>query len=155
MLYAIPFNYVIHIARAVFASCPHDLTGCTSDEVISVTAGENIKLNATVTHTSGGACGFKQEIKLIKLMKISGVREEQQLLLSRSYRNTGPPIGQNSDKVSLSGGTYDLNFVFTLQNAVHTDSGMYQVTVQGEDPATGAHTAAFTKTFRVTVTGKR
>ena len=137
----------MHLARAVFASCP---TGCTRDEVLSVTAGESIKFNATVIHTSGGSCGFKQEVQHIELMKLNDVHGMQRLSFCDLGRGQEATCN-NNDRVSLSGGRnsrYD--FVFTLSNAIYIDSGLYRVTIQGEHPATGALTVV-SKKFHVTI----
>ena len=148
----------MHTARAVFASCPHNITGCTRDEALSVRAGENITFNATVTHMSGGSCGFKQRVKCIELMKINDINDMQSLSSCDFGLGQEAPCNNVNNRVSLSGGRdprYD--FVFTLSNSIHSDtesdSGLYQVSIRGKHPATDSHTEV-TKTFHVTISGE-
>ena len=58
----------------MFASCPHELSSCTEmvHQNATVGGGGNVSFNATVIHTSGGSCGFVQEITRVTLKKKIG-----------------------------------------------------------------------------------
>ena len=88
----------------------------------------------------------------IELTKLNDVNVDLMQSLS-SCELAGQETCKN-DRVSLSRGRnqrYD--FVFTLSNASHIDSGLYRVTIQGKHPATGSLTEV-TKKFHVTITGE-
>ena len=139
------------VGRAVFSSCP---LGCAGDSVLlSVIERESAKFNATITHTPGGSCGFKQEITRVLLMKINdqfGVDDEQLLSCPTSQTT----LCSNS-KVSLDRGRDPgYEFVFTLSNAVDDDAGPYEVIVEVKHPSTGSITQ-LKKRFNLNINGKR
>ena len=133
----------------MFASCP---LGCTGDPIpLSVTSGGNVSFNATVIYTPGGNCGFKQEVSRIRLRKLQfGIVSNAELLLScATSQTTGCSRGRvilNRDSDSSSS---ELNFNFILSNAhPESDSGLYEVIVEGTHPATGSFTT-ITKKFQL------
>ena len=140
-------GHSILIGSAVFASCP---LGCTGDPIpLSVVSGRNVSFNATVIHTPGGSCGFKQEISCVILRKIQFGMVNNELLLScATSQTTACSRGRvflNRDSDSSS----ELTFKFTLSNAFHdSDSGLYEVIVEGTHPATGSLTT-ITKRFQL------
>ena len=147
------FCFLLVLGRAIFASCP--LTGLDSSASIptslSVEEGGSVGFDATVMHTPGGSCGFRQKITNVQLIKINpefGV-ENEQLLFCNINRDS---VMCSNSRVSLSRGNdpgYD--FVFTLSGASSSDSGMYEVVVGLTVPGTGSDTS-MTKMFRLNVT---
>ena len=136
-----------YIGRAVFSSCPQEINRCSQSPVsLSVAAGGSAPFNATVTHTSGGSCGFLQEIRNIRLVKTDdrfGVPDTP--LLSCS---TGRVTCEDG-RVSLDRGRDPgYEFVFTLSNVTASDAGMYDAILEVVHPATGSFTE-LTKSFRL------
>ena len=137
-------NYYL-TGSAVFASCP---LGCTGDPIpLSVESGENVRFKSTIIHTDGGSCGFKQEILRIALRKVQSGMVHSELLLSCAISQT---TGCSRGRVFLTsreGGS--LNFNFILSNALPgSDSGLYEVVVEGIHPAAGSLTT-ITKRFQL------
>ena len=135
----------------MFASCPSEFDGCTGDPVpLSVTIGSSVIFNATVIHTPGGSCGFKQQVTRVTLKKVNqdfGVSNELLLSCATSQTTTC-----SRGRVLLNRGRdsgSELDFVFTLSNVRHdNDPGLYEVTVEGTHPATGSLTT-ITKRFQL------
>lgn len=101
------------LGKAIFASCLLASDNCVSNPtLLCVVNSGNVHFDATVTHTSGGSCGFQQRITNVQLMKLNpelGVPDE--LLLSC---DTSMALCSNS-RVSLSRGNDPGNeFVFAL-----------------------------------------
>ena len=137
---------ILSIGNAVFASCP---LGCSGDPIpLSVASGGNVSFNATVIHTPGGNCGFKQEVSRVILRKIQFETGSSELLLSCATSQTACSRGRvslNRDGDSRS----ELSFDFALSNTVHdSDSGLYEVIVEGTHPVTGSLTT-ITKQFQL------
>ena len=124
------------LGRAMFTSCPNQFVSCSDNVSLSVVGG-GVRFDATVTHTPGGSCGFRQTITNVQLMKINPKFEiDDELLLSC---NTDSVTCSNS-RVSLSrGNDPGYEFVFTLNNALlGRDDGMYRVDVQVTHPTTSS-----------------
>ena len=125
------------LGSAVFASCPLDLGGCAGDPVpLSAASGGNVSFNATIIHTPSGSCGFKQEISRVILRKIQFSNE---LLLSCATSQTA--CSSNTGRVFLNRGmdsSSELSFVFNSLR--DSDSGLYEVVIEGTHPSTGSLT---------------
>jgi hypothetical protein len=124
----------------VFASCPNDVDGCPGDVALSTEDGGSVSFDATVTHTPGGSCRFRQEIKRVRLIKINpefGIPDET--LLSCGITRTETQCDRTSGRASLSrGNDPGYEFVFTLNNiSLDRDDGMYTVYVELTHPTTG------------------
>ena len=137
---------ILSIGNAVFASCP---LGCSGDPIpLSVASGGNVSFNATVIHTPGGSCGFKQEVSRVILRKIQSETGNSELLLSCATSQTACSRGRvslNKDDNLKS----ELSFNFTLSNTIYdNDSGLYEVIVEGTHPVTGSLTT-ITKRFQL------
>ena len=137
----------------MFASCPHELDGCTEEVSLSVTAGESVVFNSTVVYTPGGSCDFRQEVTEIRLSK--RISETENVLLYSCETNSQEACQTQPDRrVSLDRGSgASLNFIFTLSDTIHSnDSGRYDVIVYKNDPRvqSGSFTT-ITKTFLVHV----
>jgi hypothetical protein len=141
------FILLVLIGSAVFASCP---LGCAGDPIpLSVASGGSIRFKSTIIHTDGGSCGFKQEVSRITLRKLQSGMVHSELLLSCAIsQSTGCSRGRvflNRESNSSS----ELTFNFILSNALHdSDSGLYEVVVEGTHPATGSLTT-ITKIFQL------
>ena len=98
--------------------------------------GNPATFNASITYTPGGSCDFKQEITRIKFLKINNESSRDLLLFSCST-NQGQACVINDDRLSLNRGN-GLNFVFTLSNTHQSDSGVYEVVIEGTHPATSS-----------------
>ena len=134
----------------MFASCPHEFSGCSEKELIHIPVnGGSVNLNATVAHLPGGRCGYKQKIKLIKLMSINQTTNESEHLLTCfvdeiPYRQTRlRPFNGNA---SLNNGSSGFEFQLTLFNISAKDSGLYAVMVELDDVGNGG-IQYLTKTF--------
>ena len=125
----------------MFASCP---LGCTGDPVpLSVESGESVCFKSTIIHIAGGSCGFEQEISRVTLRK--GMVHSV-LLLSCAISQTA---GCSRGRVFLTKEGDSLTFNFILSNALPgSDSGLYEVVVEGIHPATGSLTT-ITKRFQL------
>ena len=136
-------NYYL-TGSAVFASCP---LGCTGDPIpLSVESGENVRFKSTIIHTDGGSCGFKQEILRIALRKVQSGVVHSELLLSCAISQT---TGCSRGRVFLTREGGLLTFNFILSNALPgSDSGLYEVVIEGIHPATGSLTT-ITKRFQL------
>ena len=143
----LPFGSII--GRAVFASCPlGTLASCASDPTsLSLYNGSSVHFDAIVVHTSGGSCGFRQEIDIVKLSRLN---PDRVLLVCRQRLRESCTYTVRNSRVSLSrGNDPGYEFVFTLTGADVSDSGMYEVEVQALHPSTHA-VYIITKTFYVT-----
>ena len=145
---AIVLSFASIIGRAVFASCPNALAGCASNPTsLSVEGGDSIHFDATVVHTPGGSCGFRQQIEGVLLTKLNpefGIPDELLLFCDTSI------IMCSNSRVSLSrGNDPGKEFVFTLITASSSDSGIYEVEVVVTHPRTN-FLYTITKIFRVT-----
>ena len=123
------------LGRAMFASCPNHFDRCPGNVSLTVEEGGSVHFDAIVTHTPGGSCGFRQEIRTVQLMKLNpvfGIRDD--LLLSCDTAM----VTCSKDRVSLSrGNDPGYEFVFTLSNvSLDRDGGMYRVDVHVTHPAT-------------------
>ena len=122
--------YLIHLlsGRAVFASCPHELT-CTESETITLPAngGNNVSFNATVIYTGGGSCGYLQNISFIELRKTNETAGTSTTLYLCDFE-AGPCSPRIGD-VIFSRGSSRLEFVLTLFNVTTNDIGTYEVIV--------------------------
>ena len=118
----------------MFASCPHEITGCREDVQLSVAEGESVTFNATVIHTPGRNCDLLQEVRSIKLEKIDIDNE----LLYSCHVHQDAPCVVNDGRVSLSrGADSGLDFVFKLTNATkNSDVSPYEVVIEVKHPAT-------------------
>ena len=125
------------LGRAVFASCPSGSSAsCASNPTsLSVEDGGDVSFDATVIHTPGGSCGFRQEITHVRLKKLNpsfGIADD--LLLSCDT-SSGQTCGNS--RVSLNrGNDPGYEFVFTLTGANVYDFGMYKVEVEVVHPRT-------------------
>ena len=149
----LPFGSII--GRAVFATCPlGTFASCASDPTsLSVYNRGSVHFDATVVHTPGGSCGFRQEIRGVRLTRLNPEFDvDDQLLLSCNMRLNEPrmPLIIRDSRVSLSRGN-DLGneFVFTLTGANVSDSKGYKVEVEVTHPSTNSH-YTITKIFYVT-----
>ena len=147
-------NRIICLARAVFAACPRSPNGCSSTELISFTAGENITFNASIIHISGGSCGFEQIIQRVELRRcINNTCTSQSPLLS-SVNPDQEATNYNGDVRVSSSKERDLAYIFTLSNAALNNSGLYQVTVMGKHPSFGDSTSIKREYYLVTINGE-
>ena len=126
----------VYIGRAVFASCPNDINGCPGGVSLTVEEGGSVSFDATVIHTPGGSCGFRQQIDTVQLIKLNpefGVDDD--LLLSC---DTSSDRMCGNSRVSLSrGNDPGYEFVFTLNDAsLERDDGMFRVSVHLRHPTT-------------------
>ena len=121
----------------MFASCPQQYLGCSKKVPISITTGSPAVFDSSVAYTPGGSCDFQQTITRIKLTKINKPINLPNTLLFTCSTNQGATCIVNDNRLSLNRGN-GLDFVFTLSNAVHDDSGAYEVVVEGTHPATSS-----------------
>ena len=136
----------------MFVSCPNQFVSCPDNVSLSAVDKGSVSFDATVTHTPGGSCGFKQIISTVQLMKLNPkFRIPDELLLSC---NTALMTPCSNDRVSLSrGNDPGYEFVFTLNNvSIDRDDGIYRVDVHLMHPATNSF-AQIMKTF--TLEGKQ
>ena len=140
------------VARVVFASCPNMFAGCSEEVPISVTAGDSAMFNSTIVFTPGGSCDFVQSVTRIELVRLSEMFGVSDVLLHACNTAEGAECVTNNNRVTLSrGNRLGLQFVFTLHNTIqYSDSGLYEVTVRGINPADGSSTV-LKKTFRLQV----
>ena len=136
----------------MFTSCPNEFAGCTEEVPLLVTGGDSVKFNSTVVYTPGGSCDFVQPDTRIELMKISETFGISDVLLFACDTVEGAECTTNDNRVTLSrGNRLGLQFVFTLSHTIHNnDSGLYEVTVRGTNPADGSSTE-LKKRFRLQV----
>ena len=147
-----PYNLLpFFLGRDVFASCPLGiLASCASDPTsLSVYNGGSVHFDVTVVHTPGGSCGFRQEIRGVRLIRLNPEFEvDDQLLLSCNIKLKEPCM---DSRVSLSRGNDPGNeFVFTLTGANVNDSREYKVEVEVIHPSTNSQ-YTITKLFRLNV----
>ena len=133
----------------MFASCPQDVSGCSIEVPLSTITGDSATFDASVTYTPGGSCDFKQAITRIKLTKINEQLNLPNTLLFTCTTNQGATCIVNDNRLSLNRGN-GLDFIFTLSNAVHDDSGLYEVVVEGTHPATSS-LITIKKSFRLNI----
>lgn len=133
----------------MFVSCP---LGCTDNPIsLFVTSGENVTFNATVVFLPGGSCGFKQQLSRVILRKLQSETGSNELLLScATSQTTACTRGRVSlNRGNTSDSSSELSFNFILSNALHdSDSGLYEIIVEGTHPATGSLTK-ITKRFQL------
>ena len=135
--------YVCCIGRAVFASCPRELMGCTENETLCVPAdGGSVSFDATVTHIHGGSCGFLQNIDLIKLRKLNETTEQfKPLFICKSEYNwqcmPSSTRSRESLNLNLTRGSTGFEFTLTLFNVTTDNVGMYKVIVEKSRPSSG------------------
>ena len=134
----------------MFDSCRLGVSsGCTGNPTpISVTAGEDILFDAAVVHTTGGSCGFLQDISSVALYNTSTLQSVTDELLLRCPLSSNDPCSGNG--VSLDRGErpgYD--FVFTLSNANASAAGRYKVVVERFDAHSSSLVTSLTKEFQV------
>ena len=143
-------NYnVCCIGKAVFASCPHELT-CTENETLTLPAnGGSVSFNATVIHIGGGSCGYQQNISFVKLIKINETTGERSKILYVCNYGTDScrPIGGSN--VNLTKGRSGFEFIFILSNVMADDIGTYVVIVEKQDPQDGGFNVELNKTFHL------
>ena len=144
-------------ARAVFPSCPLDFGGCIRNPVLLyANTGESVDFNGTVTHTSGGSCGFKQTITSVKLRKINNTRSgvTAPLSICKSVDNYNcryiGSFGRLSALKRLSRNDIGREFIFTLSNILTTDTSLFEVSVEVVHPNT-AGTMLLRKLFHLEV----
>ena len=136
--------FVLVLGRAVFASCPPG--GCANNPTsLSVEDGGSVNFDASVIHTPGGSCDFRQEIDTVQLTRLNpvfGVDDDQLLSCATSEVSCG------NSKASLSrGNDPGYEFVFTLNNAsLERDNRTFRVSVHLMHPAT-ASTEQIVKDF--------
>ena len=121
----------------MFTSCPQEYSGCSKEVPLSVTSGNPAIFNASITHTPGGSCDFKQAMTRIKLTKINTNSSDKLLFTCRTNQGASCVIKDN--RVSLVRGN-GLDFIFTLSNTCQNDSGVYEAVVEGTHPATSSLT---------------
>ena len=124
------------LGRAVFASCQPG--SCANNPTsLSVEEGGSVSFDATVIHTPGGSCGFRQPIDTVKLTRLEPVFgvPDYQLLSCRTSE-----VSCGNSNVSLSrGNDPGYEFVFTLNNAsLERDNRTFQVSVHLMHPGTGS-----------------
>ena len=109
----------------MFASCQLDFNGCTeSPTSLSVTEGESVNLNSTITFLPGGGCGIQQQLGEVKLVKIN----PESTLCTKPTNSDS--IMCSDSRVSLDRGTRPGNeFIFTISNTVANYSGLYEAVV--------------------------
>ena len=142
-------NNVCCTGKAVFASCPHELT-CTENETLALPAnGRSVSFNATVIHIGGGSCGYQQNIPIVKLIKINETTGERSKILYVCNNETGScrPIGGSN--VNLTKGRSGFEFIFILSNVMADDIGTYVVIMEKQDPQTGASVRKLNKAFHL------
>ena len=133
----------------MFASCPHNFTGCTGDPThLEVMSNRGINFNASITHIPGGSCGFVQEITHVQLMKINeAFPANNPPLLSCSISQE--PLMCSEGRVSLyRGGKMGLEFIFTLSSVNISDAGLYEVAVEVVNPSSGGR-SRITKQYQL------
>ena len=134
----------------MFASCPQEINGCSESTVsLSATTGGSVPFNATVVHTTGGSCGFLQDIGNVRLIKtdaLFSVPDRTLLSCSISPDNTAPC---SNGRVSLDRGRDPgYEFIFTLSDVNASDAGTYEVVMEVRHPATLSSTD-LSKKFRL------
>ena len=142
------------LGRAVFASCPQagSSASCASNSTsLFVEDGGDVSFDATVIHTHGGSCSFRQEIRYIRLKKLNLTFGNDDLLLSC---DTSLDQTCGNSRVSLSRGKKPgYEFVFMLTGANITDSGTYKVEVEVRHPMSNSD-SSITKMFHLNVTAR-
>ena len=137
----------MYAAKAAFAACSSNSDECISPVNISVTVGENIVFNASVTHIQGGRCGFKQVVDRVILKRCTNNDcTSESSLLSIIAQNQ---VTNLDDRVSTSPEKDHL----ILSNSIMNDSGLYEIEIQGVHPRTSEFTSVTRKCW-VTVKGK-
>ena len=149
------YHFVLVLGRAVFASCPQagSSASCASNATsLFVEDGGDISFDATVIHTHGGSCGFRQEITHVRLKKLNlAFGDDDDLLLSC---DTSSDQTCGNSRVSLSRGKKPgYEFVFMLTGANITDSGTYKVEVEVRHPRSNSD-SSITKMFHLNVTAR-
>ena len=128
---------------------------CASDPTsLSVYNRGSVHFDATVVHTLGGSCDFRQEIRGVRLIRLNPEFDvDDQLLLSCNIiRLNEPcmPLIIRDSRVSLSrGNDPGIEFVFTLTGANVRDFKEYKVEVEVKHPSTNSQYTII-KIFRVT-----
>ena len=148
ILYILPFLYT---ARAGFASCPQEYSGCSKEVPLSVTLGDPAIFDASITYTPGGSCDFKQAINRVAFTKINGKSNLPNTLLFTCRTDQGASCLINDNRLSLSRGD-GLDYNFILSNATQEDAGVYEVVVEGTHPAIGS-LITFKRNFHLNIIG--
>ena len=145
----LPFLYA---ARAVFASCPQEYSGCSKEDPLSVTLGDPAIFDASITYTPGGSCDFKQAIDQVTFTRTNGQSNLPNILLFICRTDQGALCLVNDNRLSLSRGD-GLDYIFTLSSASQEDDGIYKVVVEGTHPETGS-LITFKKNFHLIIKGR-
>ena len=123
--------------RAVFASCPHELT-CSESETLTLPAsGGNVSFNATVIYTDGGSCGYLQMVSFIELRKTNEIAGTSTILYFCDFE--AGPCSLRIGTVIFSRGSSRLEFILTLFNVTTNSIGTYEVIVGTSHPGYSFH----------------
>ena len=151
------FCFILVLGRAIFASCPLGSSASCASSPTSLTVedGGSVRFDATVIHTPGGSCRFRQNITNIRLKKINLEFDiEDEVLVSCSIGKSSETCSKVNSRVSLSrGNDPGYEFIFTLTGANVSDFGMYKVEVEVCHPRTGSNDEII-KMFHLNVTAR-
>ena len=140
------FLFSVHTGRAYFKSCPNDSASCSAVEAVQGDVGGSVELDTRVDFRYGGECGFKQNIRIMRLQRV------QPLYYCSNLGTFSESSCEDSERVSVSTqGAEKYDIELSLNGLTLADAGTYTVAVDLDSD--GHKRTSIVKHFELAISG--